>query len=269
MTTTVTTTSSENIKNESMSIMTKSIIARNQTKTTHNIIYNEDCILGMKKIPSGSVNMVLTDIPYGEVNDRAANSEICYLDKGVADVVNFNLETLTETLIEKTCENGSIYMFCGTEQISTIVKVMRKNGLSTRVITWEKTNPCPLNGKRIWLSGTEFCVFGRKKGATFNGHCKNNVLRYPIYHNKIHKTPKPVGLFEELITTSSNEGDTILDPFMGSGTTAIACMQTNRKYIGFELDKDYYNSSLERIDKERQDITTKIGKNKECVGLAA
>lgn len=214
---------------------------------TLNTIYNEDCIKGLNRIPNNSVDLVLTDIPYGEVN--RANSGIRNLDKGDADIVNFDLVELTQTLCNKT--KGSIYMFCGFEQVSEIIKTMREEGLITRIITWEKTNPSPMNGQNLWLSASELCVFGKKRGATFNGHCMSNVLHYPTQRGKIHPTMKPVKLFEELITTSSNEGDLVLDTFMGSGTTAIACMNTNRRFVGFELNKDFYNKANERICNHR------------------
>lgn len=210
---------------------------------TLNTIYNEDCMVGLNRIPDNSVDLVLTDIPYGEVN--RANSGIRNLDKGNADIVNFDLVELTQTLCNKT--KGSIYMFCGFEQVSDIIKTMREEGLITRIITWEKTNPSPMNGQNLWLSASELCVFGKKRGATFNGHCMSNVLHYPTQRGKIHPTMKPVKLFEELITTSSNEDDIVLDAFMGSGTTAIACMNTNRRYVGFELNKEFYDRANERI----------------------
>lgn len=144
--------------------------------------------------------------------------------------------------------SGSIYIFCSTEQVSDIRKRMVSNGLATRLIIWEKTNPSPMNGQYIWLSGVECCVFGKKKGATFNGFCKNTVLRYPCGRNKFHPTQKPINLIKELIETSSNFGDTVFDPCMGSGTTCCVAKELGRKYIGFELDKDWFDVARERID---------------------
>lgn len=209
-----------------------------------DVLYNEDCIQGMKRIPDGSVDCVLTDIPYGEVNRDSNGLRI--LDKQDADIVTFDLCELTRTLCSKT--SGSIYMFCGIEQVSDIRRTMVEQGLSTRVIVWEKTNPSPMNGEYLWLSGIELCVFGKKKGATFNLKCKNSVLRFPCGTHDIHPTQKPVDLFRYLLQASTNEGDTILDPFMGGGTTAIACIKDKRHWIGFEINKEYYNRSLCRIN---------------------
>ena len=214
-------------------------------------IYNEDCLEGMKRIPDGSVDLVLTDIPYNEVN-RESNG-LRNLDKESADIGDFDLTELTETICRKT--KGSVYMFCGINQVSDIRTTMSKCGLSTRLIVWEKTNPSPMNGDKIWLSGIECCVYGKKSGATFNLHCKNSVLRFPCGKHDIHPTQKPVELFRYLLTASSNEGDTILDPFMGSATTAIACIKENRHFVGFEMNAEYFDKALNRIKLEQQQTT--------------
>jgi len=97
------------------------------------------------------------------------------------------------------------------------------------------------------LSGIELCVFCRKAKATFNLGCQNTVFRCSCGKSKIHPTQKPTDLFRRFILASTNEGDVILDPFMGSGTTAVACIKEKRHYIGFELNKEYYDRAIERI----------------------
>ena len=211
-----------------------------------NKIYNEDCLKGIKRIPDGIIDCIVTDIPYNECN-RTDNG-LRNLDKDKADIGIFDVAVLTENLCDKT--KGSIYMFCGFNQVSTIRQTMSQKGLSTRIVVWEKTNPSPMNGSVIWLSGVELCVYGKKQGATFNFHCKNTVFRYPCGGGKIHPTQKPVGLMSQLITASTKEGDIILDPFMGSGTTAIACIREKRNFIGFELNKEYYDKACKRIQIE-------------------
>ena len=208
-----------------------------------NEIYLGDCLELMKDIPDKSIDMVLTDIPYVEVN-RNSNG-LRNLDKGKADIIDFNLDELVNELCRIT--KGSIYIYCGTEQVSNIRKLLIQNKMSIRLIIWEKSNPSPMNGDKIWLSGIECCVYGKFPKATFNLHCKNTVLRYPCGRSKIHPTQKPLKMFEDLILASSNEGDTILDPFIGSGTTAIACINTNRNFIGVEKDEHYFNLANERL----------------------
>lgn len=126
--------------------------------------------------------------------------------------------------------------------------------MSTRLCIWEKTNPSPMNGDKIWLSGIECCVFGRFPNATFNEHCKNTVFRYPCGRNKLHPTQKPLELIEKLVLASSNEGDTVLDPCMGSGTTGVACKKNNRNFIGIEMDGEFYNIASRRIEVRRSKL---------------
>ena len=152
-----------------------------------NIILKQgDCLELMKELPDESVSLILTDIPYGEVN-RDSNG-LRNLNKKDADTFNMNINQICSEFIRIT--SGSIYIFCGTEQVSEIRKNLVKEGLSTRLIIWEKTNPSPMNGETIWLSGIECCVYGKKKGGTFNGFCNNTVLRYSTQHSKLHPSQK-------------------------------------------------------------------------------
>jgi DNA modification methylase len=202
-----------------------------------------DCLERMKEIESGSVDMILTDIPYGEVNQKS--SGLRALDRGVADECSIDLDEMILECI-RICK-GSFYIFCGTQQISVIVTLFKHNKLTTRVGCWEKSNPSPMNGTKLWLSGMEFCVFARKPKAVFNEHCKKALWRHPSGKSKIHPTQKPVALMEQLILASSNEGETVLDFTMGSGTTGVACKNLNRKFIGIEMDDKYFEIGKNRI----------------------
>lgn len=207
-------------------------------------LYNDDCSKILPTLGDRSVDMVLTDIPYDEVN--RASSGLRELDKGVADEMTFDLEFVLTEAVRVT--KGSLYIFCGINQVSPIREHFTKEGLSTRLIVWEKTNPSPMNGEKIWLSGVECCVFGRKPNATFNRHCKNTVFRFSVGTSKRHPTEKPVALLEELITASTNEGDTVLDFTMGSGSTGEACLKHKRKFIGVELNHDYFILARNRLE---------------------
>ena len=211
------------------------------------VIYNEDCMETMARMEDNSVDLVLTDIPYGVVN-RDDNG-LRNLDKADADEFNIDIYELLEEMVRIV--SGSLYVFCGTEQVSKLREEMVENGLSTRLIIWEKNNPSPMNGGHIWLSGVECCVYGKFSGATFNEHCKNTVLKYPCGSSKEHLTQKPLELFEKLIIISSNKNDIVYDPFIGSGTTAVACEKLDRKWIGSEISEKYCKLARERIKIER------------------
>lgn len=209
-------------------------------------LYNNDCMKILPTLDNKSVDLVVTDIPYGKVNRK--HGSLRKLDKGKADIITFDLDIFVSELARVT--KGSIYIFCGTEQVSNIREILVQNKMSTRLCIWEKTNPSPMNGDKIWLSGIECCVFGRFPNATFNEHCKNTVFRYPCGRNKLHPTQKPLELIEKLVLASSNEGDTVLDPCMGSGTTGVACKKNNRKFIGIEMDREFYNIASHRIESD-------------------
>lgn len=203
-----------------------------------------DCLERMKEIPDGSVDMVLCDIPYGEVSQKSAGLRL--LDRGDADRCDISLPDMVSHLV-RVC-GGSYYVFCGTEQISTLVALFRVHDKTCRVGAWEKTNPSPMNGTRLWLSGLEFCVFARSSNSVFNEHCKKALWQAPSGRSKIHPTEKPVALMERLIRASSNEGQTVLDNTMGSGTTGVACVNTGRRFIGIERDADYFAKAKARIE---------------------
>lgn len=202
-----------------------------------------DCLDVLRELPSDSVTLVLCDLPYGVVN-RESNG-LRNLDKEAADVVTFSVaDAINESL--RVC-SGSFYFFCGTEQVSEIRHLLSNSGLTTRLGIWEKTNPSPMNGQHTWLSGIECCVYGKKKGAVFNEHCKNSVWRYPTARGKLHPTMKPVALMEHLIGASSCRGDVVLDFTMGSGTTGVACLNTGRRFIGVELEPAYFDVACSRV----------------------
>ena len=121
-----------------------------------------------------------------------------------------------------------------------------------RFIEWIKTNPQPINSKVNYLTNCrEIALLGIKKSKpTFNSKYDNAIYRHPLQGGKerFHPTQKSLPLFEELILKHSNEGDTVLDPFAGSATTAIAAIHTNRKFIGCELDEEFFTKSKNRIE---------------------
>ena len=208
-----------------------------------NKIIHGDCLEVMKGIPDGSIDMVLCDLPYGEVNRKSGG--LRNLDKGVADICDIDLNKLCDEY-NRVC-NGTVYLFCGIEQISLLTAKLKELKFSTRLGQWEKTNPSPMNGDKVWLSGSEFCVIGRKPSSTFNRHCEKPIWKYPVSRNKLHPTQKPVDLMQYLIESSTNEGDTVLDNCIGSGTTAVACINTGRNFIGIEKEENYVKIANERI----------------------
>lgn len=201
----------------------------------------------MKTMESNSVNLTLTDIPYGVVN-RDDNG-LRNLDKENADIMTFELKDFLPEVYRVT--SGTIIIFCSKEQISEIYEFFndkQKKKLGTvRQLIWEKTNPSPMNGQYIYLSGIENAVWFKKKGAAFNAHCKNPIFKYSCGRSKLHPTEKNHDLLKELILDNSDENDIVFDPCAGSGSHLLVANENNRKWFGIELREKYYDISVERL----------------------
>jgi len=236
----------------------------------YNYIENGDCIELMKEIPDGSIDMILCDLPYGSTR--------CKWDT----VIPF--EQLWQQYNRIIKKNGAILLFA-TEPFASSLRLSNIKNYKYDWI-WDKVKGTGfLNAKKQPMRNHELiCVF-YKKQCTYNpqithghrkkksfkrpgqqtdvyGKMKNNVLyestdRYPrsiqifstdTQKSSLHPTQKPVKLLEYLIKTYTNEGEIVLDNCMGSGSTCIAAINTDRRYIGFELEEKYFNIARERIE---------------------
>lgn len=227
-----------------------------------------DCLEEMKKIPDGSIDLVLTDPPYG--------TTACKWDT----VIPF--EPMWEQLKRITRKNGAIVLF-GSQPFTSAL-VMSNPKMFKYEWVWEKQQGTGhLNSKKQPLRKTEnISVFYEKqtnyypqmvgnqkrvikrngklaKAETYGKHIEvpvseyfgrypTNLIKYDTPKNGLHPTQKPVALMEYLIKTYTNEGETVLDFTMGSGTTGVACKNLNRNFIGIELEKGYYEISKKRIN---------------------
>ena len=240
-----------------------------------NKIYNEDCLEGMKGIADGSIDMILCDLPYGVVR--------CKWDT----VIPF--EPLWEQYRRVVKPNGAIVLTAS--QPFTSALVMSNPRMFKYDWCWQKPKGTGhLNAKKQPMRDKEdICVFyasqctynpqmtsgmpyknkaGKTKPGCYGDYkdfrYDNVGKRYPkqvikfgvVERGTLHPTQKPVALFEYLIKTYTNPGELVLDNCIGSGTTAIACMNTGRNFIGFEMDKGYYDIACKRIEehKEAKDI---------------
>jgi site-specific DNA-methyltransferase (adenine-specific) len=163
---------------------------------------------------------------------------------------NFTMETLEAFIklyYKKLRDGGTCIIFFDLWKLSHLKELMEKHKFKQlRFIEWIKTNPQPVNSRINYLTNSrEIAVLGVKKGKpTFNGEYDNGIYNFPIQggKNRFHPTQKSIKLFEELIKKHSNEGDLVVDTFLGGGTTAIACKNTNRKCTGSELDEGYFKN---------------------------
>lgn len=168
---------------------------------------------------------------------------------------NFSMEILETFICEfykKLKKGGTMIIFFDLWKISYLKELMEKyNFKQIRFIEWIKTNPQPRNSKINYLTNCrEIAILGIKdSNPTFNSEYDNGIYHYPLQGGKdrFHPTQKSLLLFEELIKKHSNEKDIVLDTFLGSGTTALACKNTNRIFKGCEISKEYYDKIIENF----------------------
>ena len=228
-----------------------------------NRIYCMDAIKGLKKLPDNSVDLVVTDPPY-----NIASKNRTTMIKGVPistmkvwgqwDCFHpFDYDILIMQVISECYrvlkEGGALYMFTAREQNGYFIRQAEIRGFTFRnVLAMVKKNPLPSLSKRNWRSGVELCFYVSKgKPKTFNfvsqTDCKNFYLYANTHRKTRHPTEKPLEFITRLVEVSSNKGELVLDPFMGSGTTAVASQQLDRNYIGFDTCKEYITMARKRL----------------------
>lgn len=222
-------------------------------------LYQGDCldIINNTEV----VDCIITDIPYNiskknnfkTMKDRTGRNGIDFgeWDKG------FEEENLIQ-FIPLIKSGGSFILFHSFEQFGKLKEIFENNGLMLKdKLIWEKTNPMPRNRDRRYISNIEILSWyvKPKNKWTFNrqnGKYESSVLKYPSESGggfrRYHPTQKNLKMIEYLIKIHTNENDVVLDPFMGSGTTGVACMNLNRRFMGIELDESYFNIAKNRIE---------------------
>lgn len=169
---------------------------------------------------------------------------------------SFTIETLDEIIgayYKKLKKGGTLIVWFDVYKLETLRKIFEKHNFKQiRIVQWVKSNPVPLNGKINYLSNAiEFALLGIKGSKpTFHGEYHNGIFTHAIQSGKLrfHPTMKSIHLFEDLINMHTNEGDTVLDTFLGNGTTAIACKNTNRKCVGCEVSEEYFEQFSKILD---------------------
>ncbi len=218
-----------------------------------NEIYNIDCMEGLKLIDDNSIDLVIIDPPYLLNINKVKN--VSNMNKYANDLLNlkdgFDLKVL-DLLIQKM-KKINIYIYCSKRQVKDLLNYFSNKNCNHEILTWHKQNPSPLINNN-YLPDTEYILFFREKGVKLYGNYHTKRKYYISLTNKVdkqkykHPTIKPLELIEYHIENSSKEGDLILDCFAGSGTTLVGAINKNRRYIGFEIDKNYYEIAKKRIE---------------------
>ena len=207
-----------------------------------NKIFNENCIEGLKKIPSKSVDCIIIDPPYG------INYHSGYYKNGNPHKPIANDDTLfipIDDLWRVLKPTGAMFIFF-SHKVPLIDKRVKN------IIIWVKNN---------WTAGDLYKDFGNQYECIaympkddFKLHSKrySNIWKFDRISadNLLHPTQKPESIIRRLIETATDKGDLVLDCFMGSGTTAVACKQMDRNFIGFEIEKTYVDIAERRLSQK-------------------
>lgn len=214
-----------------------------------------DCLERMKEIPDGSVDLCVSDIPYkltGGGKGDGANSK---RPKGIlsdnSQLMNVpKFEDWLPDLYRIMKDGSHIYLMCNFKNLNDLMNKSLTVGFKhINLLVWEKNNCTP---SQFYMKNCEYTLLLRKgKSKYINNigdsktvHKFNNIIG-----NKVHPTEKPEQLMKFYVENSSNVGDTVLDMFMGSGSTIVAALNTNRKAIGVEMNEGYFNIAKDRIEK--------------------
>lgn len=220
-----------------------------------------DCLELIKNIPDNSIDLVVTDPPYLIETDGAGmfgkKADNYGGERYVMKNIDFMKNGIKEEILNELCrvlKKINIYIWCSQKQIPIFYKYfVEGKKCNWNILCWHKTNPTPMCGNK-YLSDTEYLLFFREKGVKIYGEYQTKRTYYVTKRNlkdkKLYKHPtiKPLEIIENLIINSSSEGDIVLDPYIGSGTTAIASLKHNRHYIGFEINEEYCEIAKQRID---------------------
>ncbi len=232
-------------------------------------IYHGDCRDVLPTLPANLATLVLTDPPYSVSIAGVGRWEMRY---GRTDDLDFfdgdtNWAEMTVTVAEalrlavgRLTPEGSLYAWLGHRQLGTVIADLEATGWSTRFLVWSKACPVPAAPGSGWPSAAELCLYAYRPGrvwtpTSFQETPRSNVLVADGYRfgkpGKVdHPTQKPLAVVSPLVKVSSRVGDTILDPFMGSGSTLVAAKSLGRRAIGIEIEERYCEIAATRCSQE-------------------
>lgn len=233
-------------------------------------IYNQDCLEMMKDIPNGSIDLIVTDPPYliSATNGGGTINNIKKLNKSLQDLTNADITNGYDIVrfgkeFVRVMKEINIYVWCNKVQIQDYFNFyVNKLGCKYDIICWHKTNALPTYSNK-YLSDTEYLLYFRKgKGKCFPQSYEDAKTYYiaPINlkdkRKYKHPTIKPLEITERIIRNSSREGQVVFDPFMGSGTTGVAAIQNGRRFIGCEINQEYFEIAKRRINDSTPRLST-------------
>jgi len=218
-------------------------------------LFNGDCLDILSKASSQSIDCVITDPPYNIARDNNFKT----MGRSGIDFGEWDKEADLFTYIDSVRrvlrKDGSFIVFNDWKNLGDIVKYAEKLGFVTKdMIRLEKSNPMPRNRDRRYITDYECAIWFTMPKAKWTFNRQDPKYQRPKFvcpiDKGLHPTQKSLKLMTELVLIHTNKGDTVLDPFMGSGTTGVACKELGREFIGIELDKAYYETACNRLKGE-------------------
>jgi len=208
-----------------------------------------DCLEEMAKLPDGCVDMVLTDPPYGmdyQSNRRVERKKFHKIqnDKELSWLDGFMGECF-----RVMADNTAIYMFCSWHKVDVFKVCFDRLFTLKNIIVWNKNNHGSGDLRASYAPKHEFVLYGHKGRSLFRKKRLPDVMDFPKIPSAklVHPTEKNIDMLSVFVGNNSDKGQTILDPFMGSGTTGIACKNLGRNFIGIEKDPEYFLIAKDRI----------------------
>jgi hypothetical protein len=207
------------------------------------------------------IQCVITDPPYLHPNlggggcFKESNKKVVGSNEELAAIcASYDMDTMFTLWKELGAEN--VVTFCSNLQIADTIRQMEKHDYRYTVCVWHKYNACPMTNN-TFMPDAEYFIIGRQKGAYFNNDVptsyKQRVRRRPMENaRRFHPTAKPVGLIFELVELLAAPDGVVLDPFLGSGTTGLACLQSHKDFVGIELNPDYYAKAAKIIKEDAE-----------------
>ena len=215
----------------------------------------------IKSVPNHSIDLLFTDPPYNIAKYSTGNITLpgrTAINNDLAswDLINFSPKEWVEDFLRVLKPNGNLFIFTSYNQIGEWHKELDNKFDTTQFMIWHKTNPAPKFFKSGFLNSCEMIFCCWNKGHTWNFTSQSemhNFIESPIcmsperIKSPKHPAQKPLKVLKKIIQIASNEGDIVFDPFMGVGSIGVATRELNRKFIGFELNGDYFTAAKHRI----------------------
>ena len=218
-------------------------------------LINGDCINILNDIikTGNKVDLIVTDPPYKTTSRGSSGGtggmlkDQLFKDGMVFKHNDVEFSDWLSVLFEILKDGGHAYIMTNNKNLKNMLVAIEDAGFNIfKTLVWAK-NTAIIN--MYYMDSHEYIIFCRKgKSQKINNCGTKSVLNFDNPREKLHPTEKPVDLMKILIDNSSSEGEIVLDPFMGSGSTGVACMQSNRNFIGIEIDENYFNISKQRIE---------------------